>query len=312
MKSKDRDLGMDCSITRRDVLHGFGAAAASAFVPGTVWADRLLRNTQYYPPGLTGLRGDHDGSFEVAHALAREGKTKWGTPKQDPSGQYDLVVVGAGISGLAAAYFYKKERPNARILILDNHDDFGGHAKRNEFYVSGKTVLGYGGSQTLEAPSDYNAITKSLLAELGVDIHRFDEAYDNKFYKNHGLAGAVFFGADRWGQNRLVPYDLVQYGAYVPLADSKLTVEQAVAQMPISDAARGEMLRLLTTKSDQMSSVNSDYKEDYLYSISYRTFLERHLDITEPDVFKVFQDLTTDSSVGIESTTAGAALLYVG
>ena len=46
---------------------------------------------------------------------------------------YDLVVVGAGLSGLAAAHFYREQRPAARILLLDNHDDFGGHAKRNEF-----------------------------------------------------------------------------------------------------------------------------------------------------------------------------------
>ena len=50
--------------------------------------------------------------------------------------EFDLVVVGGGISGLAAAYFYRQARPNARILILDNHDDFGGHAKRNEFHVA--------------------------------------------------------------------------------------------------------------------------------------------------------------------------------
>ena len=46
---------------------------------------------------------------------------------------YDLIVVGGGISGLAAAYFFRKQAAKSRILILDNHDDFGGHARRNEF-----------------------------------------------------------------------------------------------------------------------------------------------------------------------------------
>ncbi len=51
---------------------------------------------------------------------------------------YDLVVVGGGASGLSAAYFYRKEHPDARILILDIHDDFGGHAKRNEPRAAGR------------------------------------------------------------------------------------------------------------------------------------------------------------------------------
>ncbi|MCL7708393.1 FAD-dependent oxidoreductase, partial [Enterobacter kobei] len=81
---------------------------------------------------LTGLRGNHPGSFEQAHALGREDK------RFDPASvpveeEYDLVIVGAGISGLAAACFWQELRgKQQRILLLDNHDDFGGHAKRNE------------------------------------------------------------------------------------------------------------------------------------------------------------------------------------
>ena len=90
----------------------------------------------YYPPALTGMRGSHPGSFDAAHSL-RDG-TFWdsaGKP-QDTGETYDLIVVGGGISGLAAAHFYRKAAgDSARILILDNHDDFGGHAKRNEFRI---------------------------------------------------------------------------------------------------------------------------------------------------------------------------------
>ena len=67
--------------------------------------------------------------------------------------RYDLVVVGGGISGLAAAWFYRRAKPSARILILDNHDDFGGHAKRNEFTLDGRRIIGYGGSQSLQSPN---------------------------------------------------------------------------------------------------------------------------------------------------------------
>ena len=314
MKSEDRNLGMNQPISRRDLLHGMGALAASTFVPGNAFADAVIAAESaggvYYPPALTGLRGSHAGSFEVAHQLAREGRRDWGPVDEPDSGTYDLVVVGAGISGLAAAYFYRQQNPDARILLLDNHDDFGGHAKRNEFDVGGRTMIGYGGSQTLEEPSSYPDVAKSLLRELGVDLNRFYTAYDQGFYKRNGLAGGVFFNRDDWGTDRLIRYDL-GFTGYLPLAPSSLSAAEAVQQMPMSDAARAEFLRLLTTEEDRMPGIPVDQKEDYLYSLSYRDFLSKHLDIQEPEVFATLQYLTSDSGVGIESTTAGSALFYM-
>jgi spermidine dehydrogenase len=82
--------------------------------------------------------------------------------------------------------------------------------------------------------------------------------------------------------------------------------------MPMSDAARAELLRLLTTEQDRMPDIPADAKEDYLYSISYRDFLSKHLGVSEPEVFAVLQYLTADSGVGIELTTAGGAIDYMG
>jgi spermidine dehydrogenase len=63
-------------------------------------------------------------------------------------------MVGGGISGLAAAWFLRKQAgPDARILILENHADFGGHAKRNEFRTGGRLLVSYGGAQSIERPS---------------------------------------------------------------------------------------------------------------------------------------------------------------
>ena len=128
MTSDDRKLGMHRNISRRDLLQGVGAFAASAFVPGRAFAEAMLASEAAggYPPALTGMRGNHPGSFDAAHKLAREGHTDWGPYSHSDTDIYDLVVVGAGISGLAAAHFYRKSNPDARILILDNHDDFGG------------------------------------------------------------------------------------------------------------------------------------------------------------------------------------------
>ena len=135
-----------------------------------------------YPPAATGLRGSHPGSFEVAHAL-RDGERfdVDGLPDGD---RVDLVVVGAGISGLAAAWFYRRQHPDATILLLDNHDDFGGHAKRNEFTVDGRFLLGYGGSEAMQSPEAlYGPEAKQLLTSLGVDHRRFERSEERRVGK---------------------------------------------------------------------------------------------------------------------------------
>ena len=316
MKPTDRSLGMDRRISRRDLLHGVGALAAASFVPGQAFADVIMvaekASVAGYPPALTGLRGNHAGSFEVAHQLSRAGKVDWGPSEIPDADIYDLVVVGGGISGLAAAHFYLQSHPHARILILDNHDDFGGHAKRNEFDVGGRMLIGYGGSQTLESPSGYSEVVKTLLRDLGVDTQRFESAYDHEFYRRNGLGAATYFSRDRWGTDRLVRHDIGGLGSYLPLAPSRLSAAEAVEQMPMSAAARSEFLRLLTTEQDRMSDIPVNAKMDYLYSISYRDFLDKHLDIQEPEVFAVLQELTSDSSVGIEATSAESAIFYSG
>src|SRR5262252_6753839 len=142
-------------LTRRDFLDGVALAVASGLTP----AAQIFAQPVRYPPALTGLRGDHPGSFEAAHALAREG-TAFPVDKLAVEESYDLVIVGGGISGLAAAWFYRNAvGPQARILILDNHDDFGGHAKRNEFTLDGRRIIGYGGSESMQSPKTmYSAV----------------------------------------------------------------------------------------------------------------------------------------------------------
>ena len=227
MKPDDRNLGMGRAILRRDFLLGMGALAASTFVPGRAFAEEMLRLERAggvgpgYPPGLTGLRGSHAGSFEVSHQLGREGRSDWGPVQQPDADIYDLVVVGGGVSGLAAAYFYRKEHPSARILILDNHDDFGGHAKRNELRAGGRNLITHGGSEFFAEPSHYSDIAKGLFKDLGIQPGRLKDAYDLGFYKRNGLRGGMYFDRETFGVDRTLPYPLTgNFDGWIPLADS--------------------------------------------------------------------------------------------
>src|SRR6266404_900664 len=189
------------SISRRDFLNGVALTVAAGLTP----AAQIAAEPARYPPALTGLRGQHPGSYEVAHAQAWQGKlfALEGLPVEE---RYDLIVVGGGISGLAAAFFYRRAAgPSARILILDNHDDFGGHAKRNEFTRDGRLVIGYGGSESIDSPqTQYSEVAKALLRELGVDIARFETAFDRTFYSSLGLARGIFFAREAFGRDTLV------------------------------------------------------------------------------------------------------------
>src|SRR3984893_7678602 len=168
---------VDDSMTRRDFLNGVamavGGAVGSAVVPEYITAAVADEGAQdaagYYPPALTGLRGSHPGSFETAHALRDADFWPQAGAVAATGEGYDLGGVGGGISGLAAAHFYRAKHGAARILILDNHDDVGGHAKRNEFEPGGHLTLMNGGTLSIDSPRPYSAVADGLLKTLGID-----------------------------------------------------------------------------------------------------------------------------------------------
>ena len=312
MKLSDKELGMERNISRRDFLNGAAAVTATGTIPGCSIGDSVDAEVASYPPGRTGLRGSHPGSYEAAHELAWQGRQDWGRVQDAESDVYDLVVVGAGISGLAAAYLYRQKNPDARILILDNHDDFGGHAKRNEFELDGRTIISYGGSQILQEPGSYNAATKNLLTDLGVEAERFETAFDHEFFRRNGLEDATYFASERFGSDRLVKRSLMEYRQFLPLAKTSLDVEDAVAQMPLGENARRELLQLIGTRENRLADIPDDEQQEYLWRISYREFLERHMGITEPEVFALYQGLIVDSGTSIEVSSALSVMGYSG
>ncbi|NYI00031.1 NAD(P)-binding protein [Cupriavidus plantarum] len=239
------------TITRRDFLNGTALTIAAGLGPAALLrAADADAATAAYPPALTGLRGNHAGTFTLAHSLAREGAAYPTVLAQEA---YDLVVVGGGLSGLAAAWFYRRKfGPKARILILDNHDDFGGHAKRNEFTVRGRKLVTYGGSADMPASAAGNAAVRTLLGGLGLDATRAPALAQTPFAAL-GMGRAVFFDADHFGQDRFVPGD-----PFAALIDARVgtspgggtarpaldTIRAHLDAAPLGAADRAALLRL--------------------------------------------------------------------
>jgi spermidine dehydrogenase len=257
------------------------------------------------------MRGNHEGSFETALEMAFGKRTDWGPATEPDAGVYDLVVVGAGISGLAAAFFYREQHPAARVLLLDNHDDFGGHAKRNEFQWNGRTILGYGGSQSLEAPSSYSDVSQALLERIGVEKTRLREAYDEDFFRRHGLGAAVYFDRATYGTDRLVTGDFVDPSLFLPVASSGLAIEDAIGQMPLSETARQELHRLVSASEDRLPEHSIFREPAYLQTLSYHDFLTRHLGVEQPEVISLLQDWPSSYwGQGIDVVSAFDALAF--
>ena len=258
MDSRDRRLGMDRAISRRDFLNGVGVAIGASLLPACSRTGEPIVEgpSAYYPPAETGMRGSHPGSFEVAHA-AVQGQ-RWPARKTDE--HYDLVVVGAGISGLSAAYIYRRDiDPNARILVLDNHDDFGGHAKRNEFTIDGRTLLGFGGTMFIEAPKSYPAVAKQVIRELGIEAERSGEFLHEDLFESLGLARASFFDQETFGAD------------YLSVGSKGYT--DAFDDAPLSASAKEELKRLFADKEDYLAGMTPLARRAVLEAHSWRDYL---------------------------------------
>ncbi len=302
---------MGAPITRRDFLDGVLISAAAAALPAAGHYAGAPQDSQgYYPPRLLGMRGSHPGSFEAAHAL-RDG-TFWDRAEK-PAGaeqDFDLVIVGAGISGLAAAYFYRAQRPASRILILDNHDDFGGHAKRNEFTLAdGRMGLINGGTLEIDSPRPYSAVADGLLRALGIYPEALERASTGAQYTDHFGASATaatngdFYG--RHGMSRGLFLRREQFGRDALLAGmNKKPWAALLRAAPLSDAVKRDATRIWEGTGDHMPGLSSAQKKDRLSRISYGDYMVQIMG-ADPGVLPIFQDMTHDEwGVGIDAVSA--------
>jgi spermidine dehydrogenase len=266
MNNRDKRLGMDRDITRRDFLSGVSVAIGASLLPACTksGAPRTDVPHAYYPPAETGMRGAHPGSFEVAHAAVKG--ESWEAKRSGE--RYDLIIVGAGISGLSAAYIYHRDvDADARILILDNHDDFGGHAKRNEFTLDGRTFIGYGGTMLIESPGGYPDVAKQLIRELGIEIERAGEFGLVNYSDIYETSRGTFFDKETFGADYL--------------ATGRFGFSGSLDDAPLSESAKKELEHLFADKKDYLPGMTPAERRAVLESHTWREYLEKYTGVGE-------------------------------
>ena len=288
-------------ITRRDFLNGVALSVAAGLTP----RELLALDKGAYPPALTGLRGNHPGSFEAAHVLAWQG-IKPEIPREQTDDVYDLVVVGGGLSGLAAAYLYQQWK-GGRVLVLDNHDDFGGHAKRNEFTVGGESLIGYGGSQSIDKSSGWSKESLTLLDDIGIQTDPFYEYFDQSFFERLGMRPAIYFDERVYGQNVTVTNALGDYTG-APNPDE---IDAALEAYPIGDEARAAFKALLQYDGNPFDELSNEERIEHLRSMSYTDYLGNALHMPDEvvgilrDNYKGIWGLGWDALSALEAWRAG-------
>jgi spermidine dehydrogenase len=300
--SDDRDLGMHRRIPRRDFVNGIAigitGAYAAASAPTLAALGRAIQppagspsasDAAAYPPARMGLRGDYPSAVEDFGPIREGAFSRTGPATADPPEAYDLVIVGGGISGLAAAYFWRRALPNQRVLIVDNHDDFGGHAKRNEFTFQGRTFIGYGGTMGIATPYPYSYTAKALVSELGVQVERNSEFFNRDLFNTYHLGPATFFDKEHFGEDRLVR----RGGKW----------EQFFGDAPLTSDARRDLIRLHRTNPDYLAGLTVEQKIAKLERISYQDYLLKIAHMS-PDALPFFMGQGGRNNKRVDTTPA--------
>ena len=299
-RSEFRDLGMDRRIDRRDFLNGvaIGLGAVSTGLHARPASASEARQTgqslsaDAYPPRRLGLRGQHATAVEAFGAIQSGTFAAFPGIDVDTRETYDLVIVGGGLSGLSAAYFWQKALgAGQRVLILDNHDDFGGHAKRNEFVYNGRTYLSFGGTMSIATPYPYSYMSKRLVEDLGVDVTKNAEVTSRELFDTYGLGPSTFFDKEHFGEDRLV------------VGTGRLPWDQFFAKAPLSEAARKDLIRLYGENPDYMAELSVEQKLATLEKISYQEFLLKYARMS-PDALPFFLGQGGRNNKRVDTTPA--------
>ena len=281
--SGDKVLGMQDSITRRDFLGSTLLASGALLLESLTPTELLAQSDDFTGYGGVGeYKNSNGNTWQVVQAGHKIRDAAGHAAPQtviDTGETYDCVIVGGGISGLAAALFFQRQaKPNSKCLVLENHPIFGGEAKQNEFLVDGKRLVAHQGSAIYQLHEP-----QTFLAHF----------YDSIGLKTPKLTYQRWSGPQPEMPLSRTPYDAVglEHGQYGFWFGAKFghkeglwlmdPVRKKLEGAPISDAARTEWLRFLTgtsvtEKKFERPKVEGDAVSRYLDSITLEQhFMER-------------------------------------
>jgi spermidine dehydrogenase len=195
--ANDKTLGMDERITRRDFLNSTllasGGALLAPIAPGELLRKQgsnsplLAKADRNGAPALSdddwsgyGGVGDYANSngnttevLEAGHRIRDGVFNSLPADVIDTKETYDCLVVGGGVSGLAAALVFRQLAAGRTCLVIDDHPIFGGEAKRNEFLVDGHRLLAHQGSALFPIPYPYSLIAR-FYGSIGLTAPRLE------------------------------------------------------------------------------------------------------------------------------------------
>ena len=156
---------MKSEITRRDFLGSMLLASGALLLEGVAPSELLAGADEFSGYGGVGEYSRSNGNtLEVllaGHKMRDRVYDPLPANTVDTGEIYDCVIVGGGISGLAAALFFLRHAgPGRSVLILENHPIFGGEAKQNEFEIEGKRLIAHQGSAIYLVPYPHSFIAR--------------------------------------------------------------------------------------------------------------------------------------------------------
>jgi len=158
-------VGTNSQITRRDFLGSTLLASGAALLEGLTPAQLLAQKDDWTGYGGVGEYSLSNGNtlevLQAGHKMRDAAFDPLSPEAIDTGETYDCVIVGGGISGLAAALFFQRQAgPGKSCLVLENHPIFGGEAKQNEFRVDGKRLIAHQGSAIYLVPYPHSFVAR--------------------------------------------------------------------------------------------------------------------------------------------------------
>jgi spermidine dehydrogenase len=286
-------------ITRRDFVGGTLVGAGAGLLGMASPASVRVAQAQTVPSPLTHLGPDWTGPGGIGDYARSNGNTHevvnaahGGIRNQefdkalrrptDTGERPDVIIVGCGISGLSAAWEYRKSRPNGSVLMLEQHPIFGGEAKQNEFEVDGYHLTAPQGSTGFAYPFDKPPFDEAtpFLKELG-----FPDEF--LFQKPTGMTKDILVPEDAWlpmhvGWQRSDTGFFYEGKGWV-----KNPWRDGFQNAPISESAK----RALMVMELSRTPPRRDDWEKWLDSMTYLEYMRDVMNIREPDLTEILRYL---------------------